>query len=159
MLGKKGLREINQIGNDTVVGVRPKACKLKAVACFPLFALTRSCVLDGVEAGAVGIVLGVGAVGDDKKLHILKKAAARPKGVALIAVNLVKGFPDGDAAAFELYMYHRQTIDKDGHIIAVVIPGPVFFTQNILVDDLQAVVVNVLFIKKKDVFRGTVVPF
>ena len=159
MLGKKGLREINQIGNDTVVGVRPKACKLKTVACFSLFVLPRSRVLDGVEAGAVGVVLGVGAVGDHKKLHILKKAAACPKGITLIPFNLVKSLADGNASAFELHMYHRQAVDKDGHVIAVVIPGTVVFANGILVNDLQAVVVNVLFIKKKDVFGGTVVPF
>ena len=56
-------------------------------------------------------------------------------------------------------MYHRQAVDKDGHVIAVVILGTVFFTKNILVDDLQAVVVNVLFIKQNDVFGGAVVPF
>ena len=115
--------------------------------------------MDGVKAGAVGVVLGVGAVGDHKKLHILKKAAARPKGIALIPFNLVKGLADGNASAFEFHMYHRQAVDKDGHVIAVVIPGTVIFTKNILVDDLQAVVVNVLFIKKKDVFGGTVIPF
>ncbi len=51
-------------------------------------------------AGGVGIILGVGAVRNNKDLHILKKAAGRPEALALIAFNLVEGLTDGDAPAF-----------------------------------------------------------
>ena len=40
------------------------------------------------------------AFGDDEDLDILKQAGSRPEAISLIAINLVKGFADGDAASF-----------------------------------------------------------
>ena len=52
-------------------------------------------------------------------------------------------------------MYHRQAVDQNRYIIAVLMGS---FRSRILVDDLQAVVVDVPFIQQIDVFRGAVVP-
>ena len=72
-------------------------------------------------SGGVGIILGVGAIGDHKNLHILIQAACRPEAVPLIAFNLIECFADSNAAAFQLHMDKRQTIDENGHIIACVV--------------------------------------
>lgn len=55
-------------------------------------------------------------------------------------------------------MYQRQTVDQHRHIVAVVVLGPLLLTHLILVDDLKAVVVDVLFIDERDVLGGAVVP-
>ena len=72
-----------------------------------------------VKAGRVRIILGIGAVGDHKNLHKLIKSAGCPKAVPLVAVDLVKGLPDGNAPAFQFNMDQRQTVDQHRHIIAV----------------------------------------
>ena len=55
-------------------------------------------------------------------------------------------------------MYHGQAVDQNCHIIAVVVGSAFLFGNGILVDDLQAVVVNVLFIEQRDIFAAAVVP-
>ena len=72
-----------------------------------------------VKAGRVRIILGIGAVGDHKNLHKLIKSAGCPKAVPLVAVDLVKGLPDGNAPVFQFNMDQRQTVDQHCHIIAV----------------------------------------
>ena len=52
-------------------------------------------------------------------------------------------------------MYHGQAVDQNRYIIAVLMGS---FRDGILVDDLQAVVVDVPFIQQIDIFRGAVVP-
>ena len=150
--------KIYQIGNDSVFGVGPEGGELKAVAGPGLFAPEGFRFPYGVEAGGVGVVFGVGAVGNDKDLHILKQTAARPEGLPLVAVDLVEGFPDGYAPAFEFHMHQRQPIDQDGHVIAVVMAGALVPADGVLVDDLQAVLVDVFFVDQGDVFGAAVVP-
>ena len=53
-------------------------------------------------------------------------------------------------------MYKRQPVHEDGHVIAVGVNAVCSF---VLVQHLQAVVVNVLFIKQIDVLGCAVVPF
>ena len=96
----------------------------------------------------------MGAVRDDKYLHILIQAAGGPKAVPLVALDLVERLPDGHAPALQLDMYHRQAVDQHGHIVAHI---PVARSLLVLVDDLQMVVVDVLFVQQIDVFAGTVV--
>ena len=156
MLGEKGFRKIHQIRNDAVLCIRPEGGKLKAVAGFSLDTFPGGCRLpDMVETGAVGIILGIGAIGNDKNLHILKKPRGRPEALPLVAVDLVERLPDGDAPAFEFNMYHGQAVDQNRYIIAVFMSS---FRDGILVDDLQAVVVDVPFIQQIDIFRRAVVP-
>ena len=85
----------------------------------------------------------MGAIGDDENLDILKKTAGCPEAVSLIALDLVEGFPNGDTSAFKLNMNQWHAIRKDGYIITSVVSTCGFL---ILVDDLQLVVVNILFI-------------
>lgn len=158
MLGEEGAGEVDEVGDHLVVGIRPEGGELKAVAGFLLLCLAAGCLTDGVEPSGVGVVLGVGTIGDDEDLHILKEAAPRPERVPLIAVNLVESLPEGHAPSLELDMYQWKTIDQDGHIIAVVVPGPLLLTHLVLVDDLETVVVDILLVDEGDIFGGAVIP-
>ena len=158
MPGEEGAGEVDEVGDHLVVGVRPEGGELKAVAGLLLFGLAGGRLPDGVEPGGVGVVLGVGAVGDDKDLYILEQAAPRPEGVPLVAVDLVESLPDGHAPALELDMYQGQAVDQHRHIVAVVVLGPLLLAHLILVDDLEAVVVDVLLVDEGNVLGGAVVP-
>ena len=121
MLGEKRLCKIHQIGNDFVVPVRPEGGELKAVAGLFGFVPSLALLFDVAAAGGVGIILRVGAVGDDENLDIFKQAACCPEAVALVALDLVERLADGHTAPLELDMYQRQTIDEDGHVETVVL--------------------------------------
>ena len=109
-----------------------------------------------VRPGSVGVVLGVGTIGDDKHLHILIQTTSSPETVPLVSVYLVEGFFELDTPSFELHMYQGKTIDKDGHIISGVM-GSILL--HILVDDLDKVVVDVGLVNQIDVLALTSVPF
>ena len=101
MFRKKGFCKVNQIGDDAVLRVCPIRGKFKTMAGFSLGAFAGSSqLLNMVKPGAVRVVLGVGAVRNDKDLHILKKPRSRPKTLLLIAVDLVEGFANGNAPSF-----------------------------------------------------------
>lgn len=155
VLGEKRLSKVNQIGDNTVVRVSPERGELKAVGGFAL--LSAGLLMHSVPSGGVGIILGVTTVRDHKDLHIFKQTAPGKEAVALIAVDLVERLADRDAAAFQLDMYHRQTVDKDRHVIAVVVLCAFIPTDLILVDDLHKVVVDVLLVDQRDVLAGAVV--
>ena len=57
----------------------------------------------------------------------------RPKAISLITVDLIECFFDSDAAAFQFYMYERETVDENGDVISVFVCAGVIF---ILIDDL-----------------------
>ena len=158
MLGKEGAGEVDEVWNHLVIGIRPEGGELKAVAGLLLFGFAGGGLPDGVKAGAVGIVLGVGAVGDDKNLHILEQATPRPEGIPLVAVDLVEGLSNGHSPAFQLNMYQRQAVDQHRHIVAVAVFGSLLLAYLILVDDLETVVVDVLLIDEGDIFGGAVIP-
>lgn len=156
MLGEKCLCEVYQISNDFVVPIRPEGGELKAVAGLFGFIASLALLFDVAAAGGVGIIFRVGAVGDDENLDILKQAACCPEAVALVALDLVERLADGHAAPLQLDMYHRQAVDEDGHIVARVV---VARSLLVLVEHLQAVVVDVLFVQQVDVFgRAAVLP-
>ena len=52
-----------------------------------------------VKSGSIGIILGIGAVGNHENLHKLIQTAGGPKAIPLIAVDLVESFPDGHTPA------------------------------------------------------------
>ena len=156
MLGEKCLGEIHQIGNDFVVPIRPERGELKAVAGLFGFIASLALLFDVAAAGGVGIILRVGAVGDDENLDVFKKAACCPEAVALVALDLVERLADGHAAPLEFDMYQRQAVDEDGHVVARVV---IASSLLVLVEHLQAVVVDVFFIQQVDVFgRAAVLP-
>ena len=157
MAGEKGLGKVDEVGNNAVVRVRPIGGKFKAVACFFLLAGGGAGIPDSVKTRAVGIVFRVRAVGDDKNLHILKQPRAGIERIALIAVDLIERLADGNAAALQLNVDEREAVDEHGHVIAVVVLRAVVFGDYVLIGDLQTVVVNVLFVNQRDIFRTSVI--
>ena len=135
-----------------------KGGKFKAVAGLFLACLVRSDILDMIEPGGVGIILGVGAVGDYKNLHILIKARGSPEAVPLITFNLIERLPDGYAPPLEFDMDHWEAVHKHRYVIAIVMGSPFLFGNSVLIDDLQPVVVNILLINQRDVFAAAIVP-
>lgn len=77
-----------------------------------------------VETGGIGIILRICAVGDHEDLHEFIQSAGCPEAVPLIAIDLVKRFPNGNAPALQLDMDEWQTVDQHRHIIAIVMSCP-----------------------------------
>ena len=157
VLGEEGAGEVDEVGDHLVVGVRPEGGELKAVAGLLLFGLAGGRLPDGVEPGGVGVVLGVGAVGDDKDLYILEQAAPRPEGVPLVAVDLVKCLTYGNTSALQFDMHKRQTINQYCNIITIIMFCAIVRANRILIDDLQPVVMDVLFIYECNILGRTVI--
>lgn len=133
---------------------RPKGRKFKAVACLFAALSGRSGAFFNVAvAGRIGVVFRVRAVGDNENLHILIQPAASPKAIPLIAVDLIERLFDGHTAPLQFHMNQRQTVYQNRDIIAVIIVAAVF---HILVDNLQTVVVDVLFIQQRNIDRRAV---
>ena len=154
MAGKECAGKVHQIGNDAVFPIRPKGRKFKAVACLFAALSGRSGAFFNVAvAGRIGVVFRVRAVGDNENLHILIQPAARPKAVPLVTVDLVECLLDRHTAPLQFHMNQRQTVYQNRDIIAVIIVAAVL---HILVNDLQAVVVDVLFIQQRDIDRRAV---
>ena len=99
-------------------------------------------------AGCIGVIAREGAVADDEELDVFEEAAARPEGVALVAVDLIEGFLEVHAAPFEFHVNKREAVYKDGDIIAV---GACAILYLILVDDLKAIAVDVVLIYEFDI--------
>ena len=148
MLGKEGVCEVNQIIDGLVVAVCPERRELKRVACLLALALASLLLLDMVEAGGVGVILGVSSVGYDENLHILIQSAASPKTISLIAVNLVERLFELDTSPLQFYMHKRQTIDQYGYIVAGIVVALLLL---VLVDDLEVVVMNISLVYQVDV--------
>ena len=55
-------------------------------------------------------------------------------------------------------MNQRKAVDQNRHIVAVIMPRTVCLLHFILVDDLQTVVVDVLFVDQRDIFGTAVIP-
>ncbi len=158
MLAEEGFRKVHQVRNRPVTGIRPEGGELKAVAGLRPLRLLRLGIIGVVEAGGVGIVLGVCTIGDDKNLHKLIQAAGCPEAIPLVAVNLIERLPNGHAPALQLNVHQGQAIDQHRYIIAVIMGSPFLGGNGILMDDLQAIVVDVLFINEPDVLALPVVP-
>ena len=157
MLGEEGLGEVQEVRDDLVVTVCPEGGELKGVGCpLGLVSATQFLFFQMIGSGGVGVVLGVGAIGDDKYLHILIQSRASPETVPLVSVYLVEGLFELDTPPFEFHMHQWKTIDKDGDII----PGVMGSTcLDILVDDLDKVVVDVGLVNQVDVLALSCVPF
>ena len=155
VLGKERLCKINKVCNYLVVTISPERSKLKTVACFLRFLFCGFAhFLDVAVSCGVGIILSVRTVGDNENLNVLIQTACCPKAIPLIAFDLVKGFTDGNTTAFQLHMDKWQTVDENGHVIASVV---VALGLHILIDDLQTVVVDVLFVDELNIFGGSVI--
>lgn len=155
VLGEKGSGEVNEVGNDGIVAVRPAGREFKGIAGFFAPAPAPGGLLLQVRlAGGVGIILGVRAVGDDEDLHIFVQARSGPEAVPLVAPDLVEGLADGHAPALEFHMYQGKAIDQDGHVIAGRVAA---LPLLILVDDLKPVIVDIFLVQQRDVLGAAIV--
>ena len=55
-------------------------------------------------------------------------------------------------------MNQRKAVDQNRHIVAIIMPRTVRLLHLVLVDDLQAVVVDVLFVDQCDIFGTAIIP-
>ena len=158
MLAEKGLGKVYKIGDNAVVRIRPERSELKAVAGFGFLGFLRFGVLDVIKTGGIGIILRICAVGDHEDLHEFIQPAGCPEAVPLIAVDLVEGFPNGNAPALQLDMDEWQAVDQYRHIIAIVMSCPLLCGDGILVDNLQTVIMDALLVNELDVLALAGIP-
>ncbi|SFE02466.1 hypothetical protein SAMN05428977_100513 [Nitrosomonas sp. Nm166] len=130
--GEEFLGEAVQMGDLVVVF----ACEL----------VERQKAFVGVEAEVavviVGKVPGIAAVADDEQLQETQQGfAITVAGVALVINDLLHGPARADGKGFQLDLHHRQAVDEQNHIIAMV---AVVSVDAQLVDQLEAVLAPVL---------------
>ena len=126
MLCKKSLCKINQIRNHTIIGICPETSKLKTVTGLGLTCSTLLMFLFCIPSGAVGIILCVRTIGNNKNLNVFIQPASCPERIPLVAVDLIECLTDGNTSTFQLDMYKRQTVYQYGNIIAVVMLRTIF---------------------------------
>ena len=157
MLCEKSLCKINQIWNYTVIGICPEAGKLKTVTGLGLTCSPFLMLLFRIPSGAVGIILCICTIGNDKNLNVLIQSASCPEGIPLVAVNLVESLTDGNTSAFQFNMHKRQTVYQYCNIIAIVMLRTILCANHILIDDLQPVIMDILFIYECNILGRTVI--
>ena len=157
MLCKKSLCKINQIWNHTVIGICPEAGKLKTVTGLGLTCSPFLMLLFRIPSGAVRIILCICTIGNDKNLNVLIQSASCPERIPLVTVNLIERLTDGYTSAFQFNMHKRQTVYQYCNIIAVVMLCTIFRANHILIDDLQPVVMDVLFIYECNILGRTII--
>ena len=144
MLGKKSFGKVDKVGDNPIVRVRPKRRKFKA--------LTGS-----ARARGVGIIFCVRPVADNKNLHVVKKSATRPKRISAVTIDLIKRLANGNAAPFQLDVHERETVYQNRHVVAVGVPGSLRGADFVLIDNLQAIVMDIGAVDERDIFRHAVI--
>ena len=94
----------------------------------------------------------VDRVGDYKNLNIVKQTRER---CLVVALNLVVCLFQLNSGTFEFYLYERQTIDEDGHIIAALFAP---FNGD-LVCNLKLILTPLMRIEELDPYMLTVFRF
>ena len=104
-------------------------------------------------AGGVAVVLRERAVADHKELDVFEQATARPEAFALVPVDLVERFANIYAASLEFDVNKGQSVDENGHVIAI---RSLSFCL-VLVQHLQTVVMDVLLVDQLDVLEASII--
>ena len=115
----------------------------------PVISLALLCI-----AGSVAVVFGFGAIRYHEYLYKVEHGPTRPKTIAKITIYLVKSLLDINPTPLKFYMYHWQSINQYRYVVAVLIRTTLLF---VLVNHLQAVIVNVGFIYQLYVLCQSVV--
>ena len=153
--GKEGSCEVLQVAEHLVLGICPVAGKLKRVAGLLSWLLALLGLFpDMTVSGCVAVVLGLRAVADDEDLYVLVERAPCPERFPAVAVDLVEGFLQAHASAFQLDVNQGQTVYEDGHVVAV---GALAVAYLVLVDHLGGVVMRVLLVDEVDVSLRAIV--
>lgn len=155
--------EIHEIGDEAVARICPKRCELETVT--RLLACSAPCrihLMNMAHPRRIGIIFCMRPIRNDENLHVLIEARPRPKAVPLIAIDLVERLAYLHAAPFQLKVYERQPVHKNRHIIAVRVRRYVFpclraAIHRILIDALQAIVMDVLLVNQPYILRRSVV--
>ena len=156
-LGQECGCEVGEVRNLIVGGVGPPHREFVGSRIRGCHLPARALVFgDVLEAHGVGVVLGVGTVGDDEDLHVAEEsvAGARVEGVALVAVDLVEGLAQFFTAPLKFDVDQGQAVDEDGDVVAV---GARARVDGVLADHLHLVAVNVGLVDEADVLGGAVV--
>ena len=155
MLGKERVGKVYQIRDRHVIRIGPPGGKLVAVARLFSFLHRAFRFLFNVgKPGGIAVIFCERAVRYDKELYIFKQSRVSPERLPVVAVNLVKSLLQLDAPSFQLNMHHGQTVHQNCHIISVAMRTIFSF---ILVDDLQAVVVDIGLVDQVDIFHRPIV--
>ena len=152
--GEEGTGEPDQVEDGLVGGIGPPAGELEGVGHLAARSLGAGGLVNMGGARGVGVVLGQRPVADHEQLHIFVEPRIGPETLALVAVDLVEGLADVDAAPLEFHLHHGQAVHQDGDVVAV---GSRAGVGGVLVDHLQAVVVDVALVEQVDVLGGAVV--
>ena len=157
MLREKSLCKINQIRNHTVIGICPEAGKLKTVTGLGLTCSPFLMFFFRIPSGTVGIILCICTIGNDKNLNVFVQSASCPERIPLVTINLIERLTDGNTSAFQLNMYKRQTVYQYGNIITVVMLCTIFHADHILINNLQPVIMDVLFIYERNILGFAII--
>jgi len=103
-------------------------------------------------SSGAGIVLGVGAIGDDKYLYILKNTTSGPETISLISVYLIECLLELNAPSFEFYMHKWKSIDQNSDIISSIMATTCLY---ILVYDLDKVVMDIVLVCQSSICSGS----
>ncbi len=128
-----------------VIAIRPVACEFEAVT--SLFAFAAAVITgfpDMLVARGIRVIFRMCAVGYYEYLNIFIQTRCRPKAVALIASDLIECLADCHTAALQFNMYQRQPVDQYGNVITCFVLAA---SLGILIDYLQAIVVNVFLVQ------------
>jgi hypothetical protein len=101
----------------------------------------------------VGVVLGLCPVRDDEELDVLKQPTTHPEAVPLVAVDLVEGLSNRHPTTFQLDVDDWKAVHQNSHVES----GLTLPFDLVLVDDLEAVVVNVALVHETDVLGRPVI--
>ena len=153
VLGKEGGGKVAQVCQQVILLIRPIRCKLKGVSLCLVFTLSIGVFRLLGKACGVRIILCLSAVRDHKYLYEVEHGFSCPERIPQITVDLVESLLDAHPSALQFDMHQGQTIHEDGDIVAVLIRA----LHLILIDYLQAIVIDVGLIYQLDVFRLTII--
>ena len=108
-----------------------------------MFTLTVVGLAFLIISRGVRVVFCFGAIRYYEYLHKVEHSSACPEAIAQIAVYLVESLLYLYAATFQFYVHHWQSVNQNGHVVAIFICSALLFK---LVYNLQAVVVYVCLV-------------
>ena len=155
---KESLREIDEVRNHCIIRIRPETCEFEAVARLRPARPALLILLHRIEARTVRIVLRIRPIGNHENLYILVEPCPCPERIPLIPIDLIECLADLHPAPLQLQMHQRQPVYQDRHVIAIVIGSPILLPILILMNHLQAVIMDLLFINERDILRRPVIP-
>ena len=154
MLRKECGSKITKVSEQCVLLVSPIAGKLKGVAVGLVLAGSACGFLFFCVTCGVAVVFCFCSVADNEDLNEIEHRSTSPKGITLVAVDLIERFLDGNAPAFQFNLHHRNTVHENGNVVAV-FESPFVLLK--LVGDLKTVIEDVGLVNEFDVLGKAVI--